>query len=489
MIGNWTFGRKLGAGFGFMVVLVVALGAAAVHALRAVVASKDEVITVDAQLLIDAGRFETTIERKSAALRGFLLTRDEHLIDQMREAHSSLETILGRLESRVHTEEGLRLLGDMEATEREHQEAVEGVLALRRTEAPVETIIRAFQDKILPTREKLDTHLRAFVTREETRLLAATQASTDDASSAVILELVLCGAAALFAVLMSLLLTRVLGRQIGTSVGQVQSSSAELQSAAREQATGAMEQAAAMTEVSTTIAELLATSRQIADTVQRVAEVAQETAGGARSGETLVETGRESIAAIRRQVDLIVGNLLELGKKSQQIGAVLEIVSELAEQTNILAINATIEAVGAGESGRRFTVVADEIRKLADRVAGSTKEIRSLIEDVRGAVSTTVMTTETGSKAVEIGARQFSEVASAFKRIAALVVTSMEAAREIELSTRQQATAVEQVQVAISNVTQATQENQASSAQTLQTASQLAGLSRQLQRLVQPEAV
>ena len=81
----------------------------------------------------------------------------------------------------------------------------------------------------------------------------------------------------------------------------------------------------------------------------------------------------------------------------QQIGSVLDIVSELAEQTNILAINATIEAAGAGEAGKRFAVVADEIRKLADRVTGSTKEIRMLNDEVRSAVNTTVMATETGS--------------------------------------------------------------------------------------------
>src|SRR5581483_3386227 len=172
----------------------------------------------------------------------------------------------------------------------------------------------------------------------------------------------------------------------------------------------------------------------------------------------------------------------------QQIGGVLDIVSELAEQTNILSINASIEAAGAGESGKRFAVVAEEIRKLADRVAASTKEIRTLIDDVRGAVNTTVMTTETGSKSVDAVGKQFGDIASAFKQIAGLVATTQDAAREIELSTKQQATAVEQVNVAISNVSHSTRETETSSAQTLQTASQLATLSRDLMRLVRAEA-
>ncbi len=216
-------------------------------------------------------------------------------------------------------------------------------------------------------------------------------------------------------------------------------------------------------------------------------QIAEQTATSARSGEGTVAKARESIAGIRRQVDLVVNHMLELGSKSQQIGAVLEIVSELAEQTNILAINATIEAAGAGEAGQRFAVVADEIRKLADRVAGSTKEIRTLIDDVRSAVNTTVMATETGSKAVDAGSQQFDEVAAAFKQIAELVATTSEAAREIELSTKQQATAVEQVNVAITNVAQTTRETEASSSQTLQTASQLTVLSKDLLRLVQSQ--
>jgi methyl-accepting chemotaxis protein len=180
--------------------------------------------------------------------------------------------------------------------------------------------------------------------------------------------------------------------------------------------------------------------------------------------------------------------MLELGKKSQQIGGILEIINELADQTNILAINATIEAAGAGEAGKRFSVVADEIRRLADRVGGSTKEIRGLVDDIRAAVNTTVMATEGGSKAVDAGARQFGEVAASFRQIADLVTTTTEAAKEIELSTKQQATAVEQVNVATTSAGQAAKETEASSSQTLQTSVQLTNLSRDLAKLIQPQA-
>jgi methyl-accepting chemotaxis protein len=282
-------------------------------------------------------------------------------------------------------------------------------------------------------------------------------------------------------------ISRSLGRQIGSAVRHIQSSSTELQAAANQQVTAAKEQATAMSEITTTISELLATARQIADSSRRVSSIAEDTASSARSGDQTVQRTNDSIVSIQRQVELIVTHMLDLGRKSQQIGGILELINELAEQTNILAINATIEAAGAGENGKRFAVVAEEIRRLSDRVAASTKEIRQLIEDIRSAVNKTVMTTEGGNKAVEAGARLFGDVTASFSQIAGMVTTTTEAAREIELSTKQQSTAVEQVNLAVTNVAQASKEVEASSSQTLQTASQLASLSRELLRLVQAE--
>jgi methyl-accepting chemotaxis protein len=239
-----------------------------------------------------------------------------------------------------------------------------------------------------------------------------------------------------------------------------------------------------MSEITTTISELLITSRQIADSAQRVSKIAEETEAAARAGDSTIDQTRASMAAIRTQVDQIVQHMLALGEKSQQIGLVVDLVSELAEQTNILAINATIEASGAGEWGRRFAVVAEEIRKLADRTASSAKEIRALIDDVRGAVNTTVMATEIGAKAVDAGARKFDDATNSFREIVQLVATTNDATREIELSTKQQTTAVEQVNVAASDTARVSRETEASAVQTKQTAAHLSTLSSELLELV-----
>lgn len=487
MSRNWTFGQKVGAGFAITVLLAIAIDGVAVYALRSVVEEKDLVIGRDTKLLIDAETLSRWNEEGSSANRGFLFTAEERFITELKETRDHFDELLNRLKQNAPTEEGKQILGNIERAVADHRQAVDRIIALRRSKAPASAVSLAFDNEVSPRRLALNKEVDSFVSRESARLEAARQASSDDAEKAITVVILIGVLVVIVAVVISVLLTRALGRQIGTAVSQVQSSSSELQSAANQQATGAREQATAMNEITTTISELLATSRQIAESAQRVAQIAGQTASAARSGDGTVEKAHESIAAIRRQVDLIVSHMLDLGKKSQQIGAVLDLVSELAEQTNILAINATIEAAGAGESGKRFAVVAEEIRKLADRVGGSAKEIRTLIDEVRGAVNTTVMATESGSKAVDTGSKQFAEVASSLKQIASLVSTTTEAAREIELSTKQQTTAVEQVNIAISNVAQASKETEASSGQTLQTATQLASLSHDLLRVVRPQ--
>jgi methyl-accepting chemotaxis protein len=290
--------------------------------------------------------------------------------------------------------------------------------------------------------------------------------------------------AAVLAAVLSTFLRRAIVGHVGNAVHQAQSSATQLRASAAQQAASSQELAATTAEISTTIRELLATSRQITESAQRVVQVAQETGNVARSGDATGQRASDAVLVIRNQVDVVVGHMLELGRRAQQIGAILDLINELAEQTNILSINATIEAAGAGESGRRFAVVADEIRRLADRVGGSAREIRTLIEEIRASANTTVMATEDGRKAVDAGTRQFADVNTAFDDIAQRVGITTEAAREIELSIRQQTTAVEQVNLAVSGLAQAAKETESSATQTLSTAEQLAAVSVALGRLI-----
>jgi methyl-accepting chemotaxis protein len=488
MLQQWTFSRRINVSLAVAAAFTVVVGLIATSTLRDLVASNERVVAANIDGLLHATQLELLLERKSAAARGFLFNGDERFARQVGAARDELAANLDRMERDPSTPGSAQAIAGIRKAADMHQQASDQVAEMRRSGASAAAVAKAYDDLVLPIRDRITATIRDYVALQEKRVAEAEREEGERARFAIGLVTAAAVLGAIFAALVALFLSRALNRQIGTAVAHVQSSSAELQTAANQQATGAKEQTTAMNEITTTISELLATSRQIAESAQRVAEIAERTTAAAHTGDDTVDQAHDSIAGIRQQMDMVVAHMLELGRKSQEVGAVVDIVSELAEQTNILAINATIEAAGAGDAGRRFAVVADEIRQLADRVTGSTKEIRPLIEDMRGAVNTTIMATETGSKAVDGGSRQFGDVASSFKQIAALLGTTTEAAREIELSTKQQSSAVEQVNAAIANVAQTTRETEVSARQTLDTVSQLAGLSRDLLRLVQPQA-
>lgn len=488
MFNSWTFGRRLAAGFGLAGLVLLIIAFVSFRTTTGLV-ENNGLVSHSHQVEAKLGDLLTELVDAETGERGFIITGDESYLAPYQSAIGAIPT----------TQESLRQLTADNPGQQQRLEALSLLIGQRLSSLKAGIDLRraggfASAAKHVATnvgKGEMDKAraLIAEASNAEDQLLARRTQKVEESARWATTITVWGGLAGVaFVAAIGWFITRSLSQQIGSAVGQIQSSSTELQAAATQQATGSKEQSAATSEITTTISELLATSRQIAESAQRVAQIADQTAGAAHAGQGMVDLTRESIVGIRRQVDQIVADMLELGKKSQEIGAVLDIVSELAEQTNILAINATIEAVGAGESGLRFGVVADEIRKLADRVGGSTKEIRTLIDDVRSAVNTTVMATETGSKAVDAGSRQFGDVSAAFNEISGLVTTTTEAAREIELSTKQQTTAVEQVNIAIVNVAQASKETESSSGQTLATASQLAALSKQLMRIVHPKA-
>lgn len=306
-------------------------------------------------------------------------------------------------------------------------------------------------------------------------------------ASRVLIGLVI--AALVLGVALSGSLARHVAERVAEALRGVQHASTELETTATQQVDAARELSSATAEISVTIRELVATSRQISDSARNVATIAEETGQSARSGDALVKRSQEALVTMRQKVDETVSHMLTLGSKSQQIGGILELINELAEQTNILSINARIEAAGASEAGRRFAVVADEIRRLADRVGSSAREIRGLIEEVRAAANTTVMATEDGSKAVDAGTRQFDEVLKTFQQIIERVNDTSVAARQIELSTTQQVSAVEQVNVAMADVVKTAKETETTSQHTLQTAEKLAGISKQLAALAGSQAI
>jgi methyl-accepting chemotaxis protein len=479
-----SFGQQIARALGLIALLAVSASVVGIFALRAVVASKDEVVSRNAELLIGIESARAARERRAKHVRSFVIAPNEKYARQMATARDDLLQSIEGLKARATTKHERALIEDMAAANIAMQAAWDELIALRRSATSMEPVVAFFEKHSGTTVAALDTAFTVLTEYERNALEDAQRKATEEADRAINVLIACALITTLLASALALHLAASLRKRIGAAVHGVQSSSTELESAAHQQVSSTHELTSTTSEITVTIRELLATSRQIAESAQRVVLIAEESGQSARQGDQTVLRTQEAIQRTKGQVDQIVSRMIDLGRKSQQIGGILELINELSEQTNILSINASIEAAGAGEAGKRFGVVADEIRRLADRVGGSAREIRTLIDEVRAAANATVMATEDGSKSVDAGARQFAEVLSMFKAITDRVGVTTDAAREIELSTKQQTTAVEQLNIAIGGVAQAAKETQASSSQTLATCSELADVSRQLSALI-----
>ena len=261
-------------------------------------------------------------------------------------------------------------------------------------------------------------------------------------------------------------------------------SSSEILASAKEQETGITQQAASITETMATMEELSVTSRQIADNAESVVSVAEETLQAAEEGrQTLIES-RKGMDEIRQNTQSIADRILRLNEKSKEIGAIVEMIDEIADKTDLLALNAALEGTKAGEAGKGFSLVAAEMRRLAENVVEMTKEIRRTIREIQDATNSAVMTTESGLKTTEAGVGLMRQTEDSLERIFNRIKNTSEAARQISSATQQQRSGTEQVVSALEEVDKVSKEAIRGTRETTQSAAALAELSEELQKLV-----
>jgi len=231
-------------------------------------------------------------------------------------------------------------------------------------------------------------------------------------------------------------------QETGASVGTF---SSDFMTVIQDQAASASQQATSVAEVTATMEELSRTSRQIAQNAESVKEAASKSVEVAQAGTTLGREGVEAMAQIKERVGDIARKTLFLGEKSHEIGKVMDIIKEIASEIHLLALNAAIESAAAGEHGRRFAVVASEVRRLAEKTRESTETIRGIITEIQSATNSSVEATEQGTKEVEHWKETIRLSSDAFSEIIETIERTSEASTQISLATHQQTSANEQV--------------------------------------------
>jgi methyl-accepting chemotaxis protein len=268
------------------------------------------------------------------------------------------------------------------------------------------------------------------------------------------------------------------------TVDRLASASAEILASTSQLAAGAQEQAAAISQTVSTVDEVVLTAEQAAARARSVADSSQRSVEIGRSGRLAVEQSVSCMAAVKEQVETIAETILALAEQAQSIGEIIATVNDFAEQSNLLALNAAIEASRAGEHGKGFSVVAAEVRTLAEQSKKATSQIRQILGDVQKATHGAVMATEEGTKSAAAAAKVVGQAGETIRSLADLVAEAADMATQIAASSSQQATGMSQIHQAVSNINQVTQQNAASTRQTERAAQDLNTLGQELKQLL-----
>uniref|UniRef100_UPI001D0DFCF2 methyl-accepting chemotaxis protein n=1 Tax=Candidatus Magnetaquicoccus inordinatus TaxID=2496818 RepID=UPI001D0DFCF2 len=313
-----------------------------------------------------------------------------------------------------------------------------------------------------------------------------------DASRSLYFGLAITALFASVAVFIGILLARSIVKKIrsmvdvvATATGQVLSSANGIAAAVSDEVAIATEQSAAVTEITASMEELSATSNQINENAGSVLSVSTQTLEVAEQGRVAAMQVMRTMKQINDDNQKNISDVVELGRKSQEINRVMEIINGIADQTKLIAFNAAIEASSAGEAGARFGVVAVEIRRLADSVMESTREISDNLKEIQESVNRLVIASETGAKGIQSGSALTEETVGFLNDIFSGAQATNDAAKQISLSTQQQKTATTQIVFALKEIEMGSQQISVSIHTTHDTCTGLMELSKNLSEQVE----
>jgi methyl-accepting chemotaxis protein len=420
---------------------------------------------IDVGSAIQIKNFKFQRERDMEALRGVL------------KDFVTLERIAANLSPLLLTRESNALMGKIQQAAEDYRTAMEKVLKSRLA-------IAEGAKNMVATSE--------IVTGKASEVADGGMRSIEKAANEVVSGLSLTSVILLVGLLIALIVggvvawlsTRAITGPIREGVNALASTASQISATISQLASNASEAAAAVAETTTTVEEVRQTAQVAADKAKAVADNAQGAARAAEAGRQATAQTVQGLGLIRDQMSSIGETITRLSEQSQAVGDIVSTVTDLAEQSNLLAVNASIEAAKAGDQGKGFAVVAQEIRNLAEQSKESTKQVRAILTEVQKATGKAVLASEQGGKSVADGGRQADEAGQAIGILTATVQDATRAAVQIAASSQQQLVGMEQVGRAMENIRQATTQNAEGARQLATAAHNLQEIGTRLKELV-----
>lgn len=245
-------------------------------------------------------------------------------------------------------------------------------------------------------------------------------------------------------------------REVQNQISSLITSSQTIYNTVAQVAVHSKKTVSSVTETTASVEELKQTAHLANERAQEVTTCTEETLQIVKTNEKLLQATIDEMKQISKKMSTISESIVKLSAHGKAIGNIIDTVNELSEQSNLLAVNAAIEASKAGEHGKNFTVVAQEMRLLAEQSKSATIQVRSILNEIQSSTTTAVLATEQGAKAVEKGVAQSAETSKSMQMLSVSVSRMTEAANQISIASHQQFIGIEQMTMAMSQISKAT---------------------------------
>jgi methyl-accepting chemotaxis protein len=434
-----------------------------------------EVKRVDKEI-VETNRLEVGLNEMVLGVRGYLIDPDDIYINEYRQGSQDFVAAVKALEqpgviTQTEQQEYLQELANLGKQVQEDGDNLINLVQEGKQQAAIEIATNEIGAEL--EQQQLDQNVTQNI------------ASAEDTLNTLVWGF-LIGALGLgsLSTAIALIIASKATQTILQAIGKISSSSSQIAVTVEEQERNANLQAASVNETTAAMDELEATSRQSAEQANAAALAAEQVFQLADHGNQAVEETLGEMTNLRSKVSAIAEQIMQLSEQTIQIGNISGLVSDLANQTNILALNAAVEAVRAGEHGKGFSVVAAEIRKLADQSKNSAENIRTLVAEIQHKINSAVMVTDEGSKTVNSNIQIANRTAESFAGVAEAVNNMVINNQQISLNTRQQVQAIQQVVEAMNNINLGAKETAIGISQTKEGTSQLNEATMNLQGIV-----
>ena len=484
MIQRWSIARKIAFGFALGPIALIVFGCVAYTNTNRMLAS-ERIVAESFSVRNVLPRLELDLVDAETGQRGYILTGNAEYLLPYAQARQSVGGAMDALDHAVAGEPQqearaatIRRLGNEKLAEL--TETID--VARKRGQSAAIAIVRTNRGKSIMDQLRGQFHdaLTEQLSIERARY-------ADDArASAWAIDVTLYGTALMVVILTvaGVLLTRNVSGPLEDAVSALTSASAEILAGTTQQATGVQEQAAAVTETVATIEQISQTAESSNDRAKAVAESSLRAVDNGVAGRRAVDDTVTVMGDVKTRTESIANSILALAEQAQSIGEIIAVVNNVADQTNILAFNAAIEASRAGEQGKGFGVVASEIKSLADQSKKATVQVRQILGEIQRATNSAVIATEHGAKTVDEALHTVHQADEAIRALTDIVSDAARSATQISASVNQQSIGMAQIQRAMRDISDTTAQSLASTRQTEQAARDLDAVGTRLAELL-----